>query len=177
VQVDGPIPVEAGEEGTMRIKLAVVAAAAVTVVGGTGAAAYAVVGHSTVSPTVAGNDLPIDDNHSPVPTSRPAEPGDDRGRDGAPATVEPGDDHGTGAEPGDDRGPGRGTDDVTPEPGDDRGGRGPAATTTAVPVRTPDRSGGSGGPGPGADDSGGGGSSGGGGGSGRGGADDGGGHR
>jgi hypothetical protein len=160
----------------MRIKLAVAAAAAVTVVGGTGAAAYAVVGHSTVSPTVAGNDLPIDDNHSPVPTSRSAEPGDDRGRDGAPAsgaTAEPGDDHGAAVEPGDDRGRGRGTDDVTPEPGDDHGGRGSAIpTTTAAPVPTPDRSGGSGGSGPGGDDG-----SGGGGSSGRGGADDGGGHR
>jgi hypothetical protein len=53
----------------VRIKLAVVAGAAVVLTAGTGAAAYAVVGHSSVNPTVTGNVLPIDDNHSPDPPS------------------------------------------------------------------------------------------------------------
>ena len=94
----------------MRIRLAIVTGAAALLTTGTGVAAYAVVGHETISPTVAGNDLPIDDNHSPVVTVRTAEPGDDRGR-----TVEPGDDRGRTVEPGDDRG-------GAVEPGDDRGG-------------------------------------------------------
>jgi hypothetical protein len=84
----------------MRIRLAVAAGAAAVLTAGTGAAAYAVVGHSTVSPTVTGNDLPIDDNHSPTPTSRSPQPRDDRGGEKTPATgthVEPGDDHGHGS--------------------------------------------------------------------------------
>jgi hypothetical protein len=91
----------------MRIKLAVAAAAAAALTAGTGAAAYAVVGHSTVSPTVAGNDQPIDDNHSPVPSSRPLEPGDDRGE---ATTTAPPEDRGHGG----DRGGGRGGADDGP---------------------------------------------------------------
>jgi hypothetical protein len=106
----------------MRIRL-VIAGAAVVLTAGTGAAYAAVGTTTTVSPTVAGNVLPVNHNHSP--TVRPTEPGDDRGAD---ATMEPGDDHGgqspatasPSTEPGDDRG-------VTPEPGDDRGGISPEA--------------------------------------------------
>ena len=71
----------------MRGKVAIISAAVVVLTTGTGAAC-AVVGHSTVSPTVTGNTLPIDNNHS----SAHSEPGDDRGV----ATAEPGDDHGRG---------------------------------------------------------------------------------
>src|SRR5690348_13164399 len=104
-----PNPAVAREENTVRLKLAVATGAALLLMAGTGAAAYAVVGHETVSPTIAGNNLPIDDNHSPTVTPRTPEPGDDHGR-----TSEPGDDHGRTAEPGDDRG-------SATEPGDDRG--------------------------------------------------------
>jgi hypothetical protein len=100
----------------MRIGL-VITGVAVILMAGTGAA-YAVVGNATVSPTVSGNVLPIDDNHSP--DARQTEPGDDHGglapAVGSP-TTEPGDDRGgLSPEPGDDRG------GLTPEPGDDRGG-------------------------------------------------------
>ena len=139
----------------MRIKLVVATAAAVVLTAGTGAAAYAVVGQTTVSPTVTGNDLPIDDNHSSPPSTRTpqpgddhgraaepgddhgraAEPGDDRGDDDAataPRTPEAGDDRGASTEPGDDRGRGTGTDDATSQAvSDDHGGRaGPTAATT-----------------------------------------------
>ena len=108
----------------MRIKLAIISGAALVLTVGTGAA-YAAVGQTTGSPTVAGNVLPIDDNHSSKAGLNPSddrggqrstgastagEPGDDRGG----ATVEPGDDRGAAtAEPGDDRGRGRGVDDRT----------------------------------------------------------------
>jgi hypothetical protein len=92
----------------MHIKLALVTGAVIVLTAGTGAA-YAVVGHTSVSPTVTGNVLPIDDNHSSTP--RP-----EAGDDSAHATTEPGDDRGTATtEPGDDRG------HATAEPGDDRG--------------------------------------------------------
>jgi hypothetical protein len=99
----------------MRIKLAIISGAILVLTTGTGAA-YAVVGHTTVSPTVTGNVLPLDDNHS---SRAGLEPGDDRGGQsstGASRTTEPGDDRGAATtEPGDDRG------SVTTEPGDDRG--------------------------------------------------------
>jgi len=59
----------------MRVKVAIISGAALVLMAGTGAA-YAVVGHSSVSPTVTGNTLPIDNNHS----SAHSEPGDDHGR-------------------------------------------------------------------------------------------------
>ena len=111
----------------MRIRLAIVSGAVLVLTAGTGAA-YAVVGHSTVSPTVTGNVLPLDDNHSsttarqsgddrggrPSTAASPTtEAGDDRGA----ATAEPADDRGAAtAEPGDDRNRGRGTDDATTAP-------------------------------------------------------------
>ena len=107
----------------MRIKLVVATAAAVVLTAGTGAAAYAVVGQTTVSPTVTGNDLPIDDNHSSPPSTR---------------TPQPGDDHGRAAEPGDDRGndgaataPARRSPATTAAPPRSRGrpGRGTGPTT------------------------------------------------
>jgi len=101
----------------MRIKLALVTGAAVLLTAGTGAVAYAVVGHETVSPTITGNDLPIDDNHSPTVTARTTEPGDDRStgvddgaRHGGTTTTAPAtpDDHGgsggSGGSGGDDGG-------------------------------------------------------------------------
>jgi hypothetical protein len=112
----------------MRIKLAIISGAVLVLTVGTGAA-YATVGHTTVNPTVTGNVLPIDDNHTSraglepgddrgahasTPASPTAESGDDRGA----ASVEPGDDRGAAtAEPGDDRNRGRGTDDTTTGPG------------------------------------------------------------
>jgi len=127
-----PNPAVAGEENTVRLKLAVATGAALFLMAGTGAAAYAVVGHETVSPTIAGNNLPIDDNHSPTITPGTPEPGDDHG-----TTVEPGDDHGRTAEPGDDR-----TTGV-----DDGARHGGAARTTTAPAPSDDHggSGGSGG--------------------------------
>jgi hypothetical protein len=122
----------------MRIKLALATGAALAVVAGT-TAAYAAVGQGVLSPTTAGNVLPIDDNHSPITAI--ATRSDDRGR-----TPEPGDDRGQAAEPGDDRGGataagaaraatptdhgtrGGGSDDPTPAPRD-HGGLTPAATT------------------------------------------------
>jgi hypothetical protein len=92
--------------------------AVVLLTGGTGAAAYALVGQVTASPTDAGNNQPIDDNHvSPAPTHSP-EPADDRG---VHATPEPSEDRGVHAtpEPADDRGV-----HATPEPTEDRGGAG-----------------------------------------------------
>jgi hypothetical protein len=82
----------------MRIKLVVITGAAILLTAGTGAA-YAVVAPDTVNPTVTGNHLPIDDNHSPVVPTRTTEPGEDRG-----SAVEPGDDRGSAVEPRDDRG-------------------------------------------------------------------------
>lgn len=137
----------------MRIKLALVTGAAVLLTAGTGAAAYAVVGQETVSPTITGNDLPIDDNHSPTVTARTTEPGDDRG-----TAVAPGDDRGTTAEPGDDRGGAEPGDDRGGfEPGDDRstgvddGARHGGSTGTTAPATADDHggSGGSGGSGSG----------------------------
>lgn len=119
----------------LRHKVPVVlgASVAIAIGGSVGAFALADQGGGTGS----GNSLPIDDNHRSVPgvvaltpvptTTRPAEPGDDRGLH---ASGEPGDDRGgrtsspvgpattRTSEPGDDRGS-HGT-----EPGDDHGGHG-----------------------------------------------------
>src|SRR4051812_15569599 len=144
-----------GRRGVLvRIKLALATGAALVVLG-TGGAAYAVVGGS-VSPTTAGNVLPIDDNHSPITTTaddhgRSPEPGDDRGgattgtvttgtvttgtsttvtTDDHGAATEPGDDRGAATEPGDDRG-------AATEPGDDRGGATSGTVTTGTVATEP----------------------------------------
>ena len=86
----------------MRVKVAIMSGAVLVLTAGTGAA-YAVVGHSSVSPTVTGNTLPIDNNHSSTAH-----------RSTAPRSTahrEPGDDRGRAVEPGDDRTEERGTDD------------------------------------------------------------------
>lgn len=135
----------------LRHKVPAVVGSAVLLTIGTGAAAYALVCQTTASPTQAGNDAPLDDNHAPIATRSP-EPGDDHGIDptaSAPAiapagaaTTEPADDKAVHAstEPGDDHGGGRtsgkGRDDATAEP-----------THSSVPTRSSGS-----GPGRGADD-------------------------
>jgi hypothetical protein len=135
----------------MRIKLVVISGAVLVLTAGTGAA-YAVVGQTSVSPTVTGNVLPIDDNHSSA--TRP-EPGDDRGRataepgdDRGAATAEPGDDRGRAtAEPGDDRTRGRGTDDTTAGPTRSAGPTAAVPATAASPSSSDDHGRGHDGPG------------------------------
>jgi hypothetical protein len=140
----------------MHIKLALITGAVLVLTAGTGAA-YAVVGHTSVNPTVSGNVLPIDDNHSSTPRPEAgddrlratAEPGDDRahattepGDDRSTATAEPGDDRGRAtAEPGDDRGrataePGDDRSRATAEPGDDRNRGSGTDDATAASRRT-----------------------------------------
>jgi hypothetical protein len=114
---------------TLAHKLPVAAGAALVLLSGTGAAAYALVADTTASPGSTGNKLPIDDNHRSVNDDQPKTPAasDDGTADQGRQATEVGDDRGGAAEPGDDNG-GRATevgDDrgSAAEPGDDNGGR------------------------------------------------------